>query len=138
MSKLFDRRVVPESAIAFIRACQSRVPCHLGGGAALSGAVLGHRLSNDLDLFVHDRSAHRSLVSVLADLATDVGGRIQLRLDAGTHVRAELELPERSMELDVVYEALPDLEPPPPPVEGVVIESLVDLRASKLTCLLSR
>lgn len=32
----------------------------------------------------------------------------------------------------------PDLEPPPAPVDGVTIESLTDLRASKLTCLLSR
>lgn len=31
-----------------------------------------------------------------------------------------------------------DLQNPPPPIEGVVIESLQDRRASKLTCILSR
>ncbi len=41
-------------------------------------------------------------------------------------------------EVDVVHEPIADIEPPPPPVEGIVIESLADLRASKLTCLLSR
>ena len=38
----------------------------------------------------------------------------------------------------LVHEPLPDLEAPPPPVEGIIIESLTDLRASKLTCILSR
>lgn len=42
------------------------------------------------------------------------------------------------VEIDVVHEPIPDIEPPPEPVEGVVVESLVDLRASKLACLLSR
>ena len=88
MRDTFDRRVVPKSALAFIRACQRRVPCHLGGGAALSGAFLAHRLSNDLDLFVHDKAAHRTLVSVLSDVGAEVGGRIRLHVDAGTHVRS--------------------------------------------------
>jgi len=38
----------------------------------------------------------------------------------------------------VLYEPVPDLEPAPPPVDGVVVESLVDLRANKLTCIPSR
>ncbi len=138
MRSSFDRRVVPETVLQFIRACQSRVPCHLGGGAALSGAVLAHRLSNDIDLFVHDKAAHRTLVSVLPDVAQQVGGNITLHVDAGTHVRAAIHLPDRTLELDVVHEPLPDLQPPPAPIDGVVIESLPDLRAAKLTCLLSR
>ncbi|HSF14740.1 MAG TPA: nucleotidyl transferase AbiEii/AbiGii toxin family protein [Vicinamibacteria bacterium] len=32
----------------------------------------------------------------------------------------------------------PIIEPPPPPVEGILVESLSDLRASKFTCILSR
>jgi len=134
----FDRRVMPDSAIEFVRACQGRVDCHLGGGAALAGAYLGHRLSNDIDLFVHDRAAHRILVSVLGDVAAEVSGRVELRLDAGTYVRAELTLPDHALELDVVFEAVPDIESPPQKLEGLSIESLADLRASKLTCLLSR
>ena len=37
-----------------------------------------------------------------------------------------------------MYEPVADIETPPPEVEGVVIESLADLRAAKLTCILSR
>jgi len=63
-----DTRVVSEAGASFIRACQSRVACHLGGGAALAGAYLHHRLSADVDLFVHDRASHRLLVDALPDL----------------------------------------------------------------------
>lgn len=138
MQAQFDRRVVPDSAIEFVRSCQRRVECHFGGDAALAGAYLGHRVSNDLDLFVHDRAAHRILVSLLGDVAAEVGGRTEMRLDAGTHVRAELILPDRTMKLDVAFEAAADIEPLPTQVEGLVIESLADLRAAKLICLLSR
>ena len=41
MRKTFDRRVVPDSVLDFVRACQVRIPCHLGGGAALAGVYLG-------------------------------------------------------------------------------------------------
>jgi hypothetical protein len=58
--------------------------------------------------------------------------------DSGTFVRIELELGERTMAADLVHEAVPDIEGPPPPIERVIVESLVDLRASKITCLLSR
>jgi hypothetical protein len=53
-------------------------------------------------------------------------------------VRATLSFGDQSTELDLVFEAAADLEPPPQPIDGVVVESLADLRASKLTCLLSR
>jgi hypothetical protein len=43
-----------------------------------------------------------------------------------------------SLDLDLVHEPIPDVEPPPPAVEGIVVESLPDLRANKLTCILSR
>jgi hypothetical protein len=138
MRTTFDRRVVPERALSFIRACQRAVPCHLGGGAALSGAFLAHRLSNDVDLFVHDKIGHRDLVGMLPSIAQEVGCSINLRQDSGNHVRGELEFADGGMEFDLVHEPIADLDSPPPPIEGVVIESLQDLRVSKLTCILSR
>lgn len=38
MRKTFDRRVIPDFVLDFVRECQGRIPCHLGGGAALAGA----------------------------------------------------------------------------------------------------
>lgn len=137
MGRHFDRRVVSESALEFVRECQACVPCHLGGGAALSGTILAHRLSRDIDLFVHEKEGHRDLVAALPDVVARVGGRIALLRDSGGHVRGRLELGSESLELDVVHEVLPDLAPPDD-VESVLVESERDLRASKITCILSR
>jgi hypothetical protein len=53
-------------------------------------------------------------------------------------VRGKLTVGDVEVEVDAVREALPDLEASPAAVEGVIVESLPDLRAAKLTCLLSR
>jgi hypothetical protein len=89
-------------------------------------------------LFCHDAEFVRSLVRDLPDVARECRGDIRVVRDAGTFVRATVSLPGHAFELDLVHEALPDLEPPPPAIEGVVVESFADLRAAKLTCLLSR
>ena len=123
---------------AVLRACQRRVPFHLGGGAALAGVFLGHRTSRDVDLFCHDSDAHRELVGILPAAAAEVGGTFVVLRDGGGHARGELDIGGVRLAVDAVHEALPDLEPAMPDVDGVTIESLADLRASKLTCLLSR
>ena len=73
MRSSFDRRVVSDAVLTLVRACQARVPCHLAGGAALSGAYLAHRLSNALALFCHDAAEHRQLVDELATIGNSVG-----------------------------------------------------------------
>ncbi len=138
MRSSFDRRVVPSSVLGFVRACQARIPCHLGGGAALSGAYLGHRMTGDIDLFAHDGDDMRTLVGLLPDVAAEAGVEVTVHRDVGYLVRATIEAAEGTRELDVVHEMVGDLEPPPVPLEGIVVESLPDLRASKLTCVLSR
>ena len=124
--------------LALVRACQQRVACHLGGGAALSGAHFAHRLSGDVDLFCHRASEVRELARQLDDAAREAGVEVRIVRDAGTFVRAAVTGPSLQMELDVVFESTPDVEPPPPMIDGVVVESLADLRAAKLTCILSR
>lgn len=138
MRKTFDRRVVPDFVLDFVRSCQARIPCHLGGGAALAGAYLGHRMTGDIDLFVHDNEDMRALVRLLPGTAEEAGISITLLRDAGHYVRAQLEQGGRSVEVDVVHEPVADIATPPPPLEGVVVESIIDLRANKLTCILSR
>lgn len=130
MGRTFDRRVVPDQVLEIIRRCQSVVPCHLGGGAALSGVHLAHRLSRDVDLACHRREDVRTLVTALPELARESS----LLLDSGAFVRADLGI---GTSLDITFEAGTDLEPSTI-VDGIHVESLVDLRASKLTCILSR
>lgn len=138
MRSELDRRVVPPEIVAFVRACQVRVPCHLGGGAALAGAYLRHRVTGDIDLFSHDTEEMRALVRALAGAANAAGVRLAIVRDTGALVRATVSWDTGELELDVVHEPVPDIEPPPPPIEGIVVESLSDLRANKLTCILSR
>lgn len=133
-----DRRVMPEVLVDLVRAVQARESCHLAGGMALSGAHLAHRLSADVDLFVHDASAHRRACRHLQDAVAAASGTLIVVQDSGAFWRARVTVGGVCSEFDVVHERLPDLEEPPPPIDGVVVESLADLRAAKLTCLLSR
>lgn len=137
MRSELDPRVVPREVADVVRACQERVPCRLGGGSALSGAHLGHRLSRDIDLMCRRAEDVRALVRELPEIARRANATIDLVRDAGTFVRANVVSSSRAFELDAVYEATPPIEEGPT-LEGVGLESLADLRASKLTCILSR
>lgn len=137
MALSWDRRVVPERVLEILARAQDRVPFRIAGGAALSGVHLRHRLSRDVDLFFEDRRLVRELKDQLAEVAHGAGATFRSVRDAGTFVRGELELDVARVELDLVY------EPSAPAaarddVEGLIVESLPDLRANKLTCLLSR
>lgn len=134
----FDPRIVGPRELSFLQAAQQVAPFHLGGGAALAGVHLRHRLTADADLFVHARDVHRDLVRALPDIGALNGTPVSILRDGGSFVRARLQLSNDAIELDVVYEPVPDLEPAPPPVDGIVVESLADLRVNKLTCILSR
>jgi len=138
VARTLDRRVVPEFAVRFARACQRRVACHLGGGAALAGGYLAHRTTGDLDLFVHQAEAMRELAGLLPEAAAEAGCSWTLLRDAGHLVRARLAAADGGvLDVDVVAEPVSDLADPTT-IEGIEIESLLDLRANKLTCILSR
>jgi hypothetical protein len=138
MHSKFDRRVLSESALAFVHAVQCAAPCRLGGGTALAGAWLSHRLSRDIDLFFQDRAALRQFLPELAHVASRTGCSARLVRDGGSHVRATLDLDGQQLELDLVHDSLPDVDDTQPVVEGIRLVPFADLRAAKLTCLLSR
>lgn len=48
--------IVPDTVVALCAALQSDNAARLGGGAALAGFYLGHRYSDDVDLFFQDRA----------------------------------------------------------------------------------
>lgn len=137
MRSAFDRRVMPEPVLVLVRALQGRIRAHLGGGSALSGAWLAHRLSRDVDFICHTAEDVRTAVRELPDVARECGTSIVLLRDAGTFIRMRSSVGDGELEIDVTFEANGDLAPPAV-LEGVALESLDDQRASKLTCLLSR
>ena len=96
-------------------------------------------MTGDIDLFVHDAEDMRALVGFLPGAAASTGIGVTLLRDVGHLVRARLQDREgNSIEVDVVHEPVADISAPPPPIEEIVVESLADLRANKLTCILSR
>lgn len=100
----------------------------------MSGVYLRHRLSRDLDLVCGSLQDVRDLTRALPAVAQEAGVDVAIARDAGSFVRATLS---HGVELDVVLEGSSDIEPPIQ-VEGIHVVSLADLRAAKLTCLLSR
>jgi hypothetical protein len=140
--RAFDRRVVSERVLDVIRACQHVAPSQLGGGAALSGVHLHHRLSNDVDLLCKEVSACREIVRALPEVARETGASINVVRDAGSFVRASVVVDSggarHGLELDIVHEPSEQIDSPLTDVDGIVVVSLADLRASKLTCILSR
>ena len=138
MPTTFDSRIVGPRELRVLQACQRRVGSLLGGGAALAGVYLHHRLSADADLFFHSQAALREMVNLLPDVAAETGVDLSVRRDAGTFVRVALSPAPPALEIDLVFDPTPQIEPSGGLVEGVAVESLADLRASKLTCILSR
>jgi hypothetical protein len=135
---LIDARVLSARWAAFTRDAQAAVPCKLGGGVALA-AALRHRRSRDLDLFLPSADAVSILRRALPEIAARAGVTAQIVQEAPGFVRARLVHPEEGeLGLDLVHDAAPELAPDPVVIDGIALVSDRDLRASKLTCLLSR
>jgi predicted nucleotidyltransferase component of viral defense system len=137
MSRNWDPRVVSRELLDVVRDVQAAASCRLSGGAALSGAHLHHRLSRDLDLFCDSREAVREVLSACEAVAHARGGRLDVVRNAGTFVRAHLSLGDHQVEVDVAHEPSAPLAPRDD-IEGVLVDSLDDMHANKITCLLSR
>lgn len=133
----WDHRVVSPRLLAFVRAVQKATPCRLSGEAALSGVHLRHRLSKDLDLFCDQRQDVRDVLLACSETASAMVGDFSLVRDGGTFVRGRLSLDEQRIEVDIAHEPSARLAPRDL-VEGIFVDSLSDMQANKITCLLSR
>ena len=138
MKEGLDQRIVGPDTSRVIRSCQRRIPSILGGGAALSGAYLHHRFSADVDLFFPSRADLREMVRQLPEVAEEIGTGIQVVRDGGTHVRVAFDPTQSAVEMDLVFDPSPLADDPVLLDDGVRVASLLDLRANKLTCVLSR
>jgi hypothetical protein len=66
-----------------------------------------------------------------------MGGELRLVRDGGSFVRGQLTVGLHRIALDIAHEPSKPIRPRDV-VDGVTVDSLDDLRANKLTCLLSR
>jgi hypothetical protein len=113
-------------------------PWTLFGAGALIGFHLGHRTSRDLDL------AFRPLIA-LGEIPREVEARLRIAGLEVEHVQravsfARLRVSDATevIELDLVADPTPPLEPPLEPRPGVRVETARSLLAQKLCALLSR
>jgi hypothetical protein len=109
----------------------------LTGGAALAGFHLGHRTTDDVDLFTHDDRAFERGKFVVADIATAIGGTIEVRQDAPGFKRLVLRRRDDGLVIDLVRDSAASTSPP---VEfgQIVVDSLAEIMANKLTAIVGR
>lgn len=81
----------------------------LTGGAALAGFHLGHRMTDDLDLFTAHELAFERGRFVLTEVATVLGGTLQIRQDAPGFKRLVLTRGEEGLVIDLVKDVSPQL-----------------------------
>lgn len=111
---------------------------HLTGGAALAGFHLGHRQTDDLDLFTPDSDAFERGRYVLAEVARAVGAALVIRQDAPGFLRAALVRGDEGVVVDMVRDRSPQTEPNKQERDGIRIDSPEEILANKLTAVVGR
>ena len=110
----------------------------LTGGTALAGFYLGHRSSNDLDLFCTDDKVFSGGQVSLEAVAREMGGKLDAIQTAPTFCRFALEQGGGNVLVDLVrdtaYQAVKDK----PSWKGVRVDAIEDITANKLCTVLSR
>jgi hypothetical protein len=117
-------------ALARLKRVPATAKLYLAGGAAV-GWHVGHRLSNDLDLFsLHARlnlvTLRRAVVAAVKD------SEVLATSDATLRMRVA------NVPVDLVRYPYPPLEAPTPGPEGFLIAGLADLAAMKLATIAGR
>jgi hypothetical protein len=131
-------RRLPSDAERLVLAAQAVAPdLRLVGGAGLS-LLLGHRKSDDIDLF---RAAGEDIapVAVAVERAARDLGRTATRVRTGPgFIRLEISSGSEVLRVDLAVDSAGRLEPEPVLVGAVRVETLRDQRANKLVALLGR
>lgn len=110
----------------------------LTGGAALVGFHLGHRHTDDLDLFTMDEEAFERGSFALQAAADATGARLTLRQQAPGFRRYVAERPDDAVVVDLVLERVPQMFGDKESRGRIVIDSPREILANKLTALVSR
>jgi hypothetical protein len=100
--------------------------------------LLGHRVSEDIDLFCDSADDLPVVVSRLEASAIGEGATLASVRTAPTFRRFEVSRGVDLVRLDVAVDTAPLLDPTCPVVDGIRLLSLRDQRANKLVTLLGR
>lgn len=110
----------------------------LTGGGALAGFHLGHRTTDDLDLFTFDDAAFERGKFVLQDIAAAMSGHLAIRQEAPGFLRAVLDRGGDAVVIDLVRDRHPQAGFDKLERDGIVIDSAAEILANKLTTLVGR
>lgn len=132
MSRL--SRLQEEVLLGFFRRTRS---FFLTGGAALAAYHLGHRTTDDLDLFTATADLDEG-VSVLRSVADEMGASIQALRTSPDFRRFLLRLGDEGVVVDLVHDRAPQIHPEKLDRDGVLVDPAAEILANKLCTLLSR
>lgn len=113
-------------------------PFFLTGGTALSAFYLGHRYSQDLDLFTLDSDAFDRVPLYLTDAIGKISASADSLQTAPQFRRYKLSRTDESVILDFVREVVPQIQQEKNRIEGIMVDTLEDITANKICMLLSR
>jgi hypothetical protein len=109
----------------------------LTGGGVLVGFVLGHRTTDDLDLFTTDDAAMADVDALARALAAAVGAALESLQTTPDHRRYLFSRGEESTRVDFVRDRGPQLLSKADR-DGVAMDSVEEIIANKITTLASR
>lgn len=109
----------------------------LTGGGVLVGFVLGHRTTDDLDLFTTDDAAMAQADNLARALAAASGAELEALQTTPDHRRYLLSRGGESTRVDFVRDRAPQLRAKPTR-DGVAMDSIEEIIANKVTTLASR
>jgi predicted nucleotidyltransferase component of viral defense system len=117
---------------------QGAPPFFLTGGTALSAFYLGHRYSEDLDLFTLERDAFDRVFLYVSDTATKLGASVASLQTAPQFRRYQVSRNEESIIVDFVREVVPQASEHKNNFEGIMVDTLDDITANKICTVISR
>ncbi len=110
---------------------------YLTGGAALVGFYLGHRETNDLDLFTLENEIENGF-AIVRNAARALGASVEAIQTAPDFRRLLVKCGDEAVVVDLVREYVFQLEPEKREIGGIRIDSPEEILANKLCALLSR
>ena len=110
----------------------------LTGGAALAEFHLGHRTTDDLDLFTLEADAFERSRHVIASVAHDLGAQLDVRQDAPGFRRYALSRAGDTVVVDAVHERTVQRVSEKPREGAIIIDPPEEILANKLTAVVGR
>jgi hypothetical protein len=113
-------------------------PPVLTGGAALGGFHLGHRVTRDLDLFFRGRHDLDELPALVESRLRAAGLAVRVAQSAPAFRRLDVRVGDEAVEVDLVADPVPAIEPPVAVAGGLLVDSTHEILVNKLNALLGR